>query len=436
MNPVSDNIGPSSDAKARALFRSASCLAAAWSVLALAIHLWPFEGGRTLETLAPANVGIILWVVIAGTAALFSSRTRPLITNNLPDVSVWCLLAIAAASVAFSPHVWQSASSLAKLALMYVGAMTLFGVACGRDGWADRLCTMALAAACIAMIASAASWVFGHEGWGFFESPYKYATATTILFIVGIVHLASGQSQWAWLATPATALAAVTTITLGGLCGIAAGLLAGIVVLGHRRARLRLATCLLTLATILVIFWPASVFSPLRDDARMGDSNGRDLRQRYIEWQAQLNLLEQRPVAGTGLGCVNEYRSMVYGRLPKRNTLEPFDRNGWLLTAAETGVFGLAAFVWVVVAAGRTAWRAARAAGAQAHVAAAAFAALAAACAAGTFSSVNYNGVINAFVLAVALAHHAARAKPSVPDTEAVASFRTASRAERRGWNE
>ena len=88
------------------------------------------------------------------------------------------------------------------------------GVACGRDGWADRLCTTALAAACIAMIASAASWVFGHEGWGFFESPYKYGTATAILCIVGIVHLASGQSHWAWLVAPATALAAITTITL------------------------------------------------------------------------------------------------------------------------------------------------------------------------------------------------------------------------------
>lgn len=431
--PLFNNAGPPSEVKARTSFHAASCLAAAWSVLTIALHLWPVEGRHTLETLAPANLGIVLWVLIAGAVALFSNRTRRLIADNLPDVSVWCLLAIAAASVAFSPHVWQSATSLAKLALMYVGAMTLFGVACGRDGWANRLYTMALAAACIAMIASVASRLLGREGWGFFDNPYKYGTVTTILFILGIVHLASKQSHWAWLVAPMTALAGILTITLGGLCGIVAGLLAGILALTHRPARLRLAICLLTLAVILAVFWQTPFLSHLRDDARIGDSNGRDLRQRYIEWQAQLNLLEQRPVAGTGLGCINEYRSMFYGRLPKLNTLQPFDRNGWLLIAAETGSFGLVAFVWVLVSAGRKAWRTARSAGRQAHLAAAAFAALAAGCAANTFSSVNYNGVINSFVLVLALAHHAGRAKP---DTEAVASLRTASLAGSRGWNE
>jgi O-antigen ligase len=429
-------MGRSSDAKARAFLHAAACLAAAWSVLAIAVHLGPFEGRHTLEMLAPVNLGIILWVLFAGTAALFSTRMRRLIADNLPDVSIWCLLAIAAASVAVSPHVRQSASSLAKLALMYIGAMTLFSVACGRDGWADRLCIAALAAACIAMIASAASRLSGDAGWGFFDNPYKYGTATTILFVLGIVYLASRQSLWAWLAAPATALAAITTVTLGGLCGIAAGLLAGVLVLWHRPARLRLATGLLTLAAVLVILWQTPVLSHLRDDARTGDSNGHDLRQRYIEWQAQLNLLEQRPVAGTGLGCVNEYRSMFYGRLPKLNTLQPFDRNGWLLIAAETGIFGLVAFVWVIVGAGRKAWQAARAPSSQTKVAATAFAALVAACVAGTFSSVNYNGVINSFVLVLALAHHVGRAEPRAPDTEAVAALRTASPGESQGCDE
>ena len=392
-----------------ALFQTVSCAVAVWSILAIGLHLWPFEGRHSMEMVAPINLGVILWTIIAVAAVIFSSQMRRVIAGNLPDVSVWAFLAMATASVAFSPHVGQSAASLVKLALMYVGAFTFFGVACRREGWASRFCTIALAAACIAMSASVLPRLLGHAGLGFFGNPYKYGTTVAILFTLGGIFLVARSGFWGWLVVPAAALAAVATVSLGGMCGIAVGLLAGMLAIKHRAARLRLAVCLLTLAAIWVVFWQMPVFSHLRDDALIADSNGHDLRQRYIEWQAMLNLLGQRPVAGTGLGCVNEYRSMFYGRLPKLNTLEPFDRNGWLLTAVEMGIFGLVAFVWVVIAAVRKARQAVEASGPQARLAAAAFAALMAACVANTFSSVNCNGVLNSFVLVLALAHHAGR---------------------------
>jgi len=400
-------------------FQIFSCAAAAWNVLAMGLHLWPVEGRHSLEMIAPVNLGIILWTLVATAMAMFSRQVRQRIRGHLPDIGVWAFLMVAALSVAFSPDVKQSALSLAKVALMYVGAFALVGVACEQNSrWAGRLCIMALVAACVAMIASAVWQFLGRTGFGFFANSYKYGTATAILFALGIVYLASRQDKWAWFVVPASALAAIATASLGGLCGVVIGLIVGLVVAKHRLVRLRLAVCLLTLAVVLAVSWQTSLLSHLRDDVWIGESNGQDVRQRYIEWQAQLNLLEARPVAGTGLGCVNEYRSMFYGRLPKLNTLAPFDRNGWLLIAAETGIFGLAAFVWLIVAAGRKSWQAARAdsplaaVSPHAAVGAAAFAALAAACAANTFSAVNYNGVLNAFVLVLALAHVVGRTNP------------------------
>lgn len=387
-------------------FFQVSMLAVAlWTVLTLGLHLWPFEGSRSLEILAPVNLGIMLWVPLAGTAAILSRQKRQLIRKNLPDASIWALLAIAAMSLIFSPHVSQSATSLIKLVLMYVGGFTLFHMTCSREGWANRICTTALVSVCISMAVSVGWRSLGREGLGFFGNPYKYGTVTAILFTMGIIHLTTKTNVYSWFSVPLAALAAVAGVSLAGVCGIITGFLVGILVIRNSAARFRLSVCLLMLIAIPALFWRTPFFSPLRDDVRISESNGVDLRQRYIEWQAELNLFQEKPVTGTGLGCVNEYRSMFYGRLPKLNTLQPFDRNGWLLIAAETGIFGLVAFIWMIARALRKTWQASRSSGPQRHLAAAAFASLVAACVANTFSFVNYNGVVTAFILVLALAY-------------------------------
>jgi O-antigen ligase len=133
-----------------------------------------------------------------------------------------------------------------------------------------------------------------------------------------------------------------------------------------------------------------------------------NLKQRYVEWQAEINLLEERALAGTGAGCVNDYRSKYYFRLPKLNTLRAFDQNGWLATGAETGILGLVCFCWIVGHHFRLAWQSVistdqlgRTADRRAVVAN--FVGLTAACAASLFSSVQYNGVLIVFVLVLAL---------------------------------
>jgi O-antigen ligase len=146
----------------------------------------------------------------------------------------------------------------------------------------------------------------------------------------------------------------------------------------------------------------------LLDDIRPAEKDGVNLKQRYVEWQAELNLLEERTMTGTGAGCINDYRSSFYYRLPKLNTLKPFDQNGYLATAAETGVLGLVCFLWVVLRYGRLAVSSLLGAigseSAQSRrFAAAGLAGLVAICTANMFSSVHYNGVLIAFVMVLAL---------------------------------
>jgi O-antigen ligase len=146
----------------------------------------------------------------------------------------------------------------------------------------------------------------------------------------------------------------------------------------------------------------------LKDDIRLAEQDGLNLRQRYIEWQAETNLLQQRTVTGTGAGCINTYRSSFYYRLPKLNTLKAFEQNGYLATAAETGILGLVCLCWIVFHYGRRAFSQVATTRRRSDMthhrfAAANLAGLAGALVANLFSSVHYNGILIVFVLVLAL---------------------------------
>ena len=142
--------------------------------------------------------------------------------------------------------------------------------------------------------------------------------------------------------------------------------------------------------------------------AKLSEKDGINLRQRYIEWQAQINLLENRTITGTAAGCINDYRSKFYYRLPKLNTLKVFDQNGWLAVGGETGIVGLVCLCWVVIHYGKLAFKQLIKSGKRDLSAANRFtkanlAGFISACIANTFSSVQYNAILIVFVLVIAL---------------------------------
>jgi O-antigen ligase len=136
-------------------------------------------------------------------------------------------------------------------------------------------------------------------------------------------------------------------------------------------------------------------------DVQWREEIGRDVRQRYLEWQALINLLKDRSAVGTGVGCLNDRRSEYYLRLPKNNTIAPFDQNGYLAAAAEMGVPGLIAWCWVLGEYLKKGWRRR-----NDMVIRAAWSGVAAATVAQVASSLTYNGILVVFVVLLALIDH------------------------------
>ena len=140
----------------------------------------------------------------------------------------------------------------------------------------------------------------------------------------------------------------------------------------------------------------------------MKEKDSTNLRQRYIEWQAEINLLENRGITGTGAGCVNDYRSNFYYRLPKLNTLKAFDQNGFLAVAAETGLLGLTCFIWILIHYGKMSLKDCLSLRADKNsklsaMATANIAGFVSGIFANLFSSVHYNGNLIVFVLLLSL---------------------------------
>jgi hypothetical protein len=204
----------------------------------------------------------------------------------------------------------------------------------------------------------------------------------------------------------------IGALVSSGSLGATAAIVTGVTVLAvfspSNSIRLLAVVCLLFWISLVILLWSNPAFVFYRNDIKLAEKDGVNLKQRYIEWQAETNLLEERPITGTAAGCINEYRSKFYYRLPKLNTLAAFDQNGWLTTGAEVGILGLVCLCWMVMHYGQLAFSQMTAAGHNQSVAAGTFAGanfvgLVSACIANMFSSVHYNGTLIVFVLVLAL---------------------------------
>jgi hypothetical protein len=74
----------------------------------------------------------------------------------------------------------------------------------------------------------------------------------------------------------------------------------------------------------------------------------KHIKQRYMEWQAALNMFVKQPLIGFGAGNYQNYIGNHYGILPKVNTMEPNSDNLYLVIASTTGLFGLSALIWIL----------------------------------------------------------------------------------------
>jgi hypothetical protein len=382
---------------------------AAVAVLSSAFHFWPFEASRAWQMLCPSNLAVLVWVLICGMWMLGRDGRRK-VRWLLPHISVLAYVAINVLSLAFAPELARAASFTMKLALMLITGYMLLSFALSTEKRLKIMYILAAAAAATTIIyCLAARFGAGSESFGFQRSAYKYGTYIGALVPLCAVYLLTESRNWVKLLGGMLVAAAI--LSSGSLVAVAAivvGLAVSAVLLRRLSVRLSIVGSVVCGVSAVILLGSHPATATLKDDIGLAEQGGLNLRQRYIEWQAQTNLLQQRTVTGTGAGCVNTYRSSFYYRLPKLNTLKAFEQNGYLATAAETGILGFVCFCWIIFHHGKRALSqiaTTRRRSDMTHhrFAAANLAGLAAALVAHLFSSVHYNGILIVFVLILAL---------------------------------
>jgi len=390
-----------SDSTNRHPYTIATALSAI-AVLCSSLHFWPFADSRLWQLICPSNSAVLAWIVLFA-VYLVVSKAGCLDRSTLPHISIFAYVLINVLSLSVSPDLVRSAGFLFKLILMFIAAYMLFGYAISSRRRVKTIYALATTALTISVSYCLLTRIYGFDTYGFHGSVYKYGTYVGMLTaLCGTYLILSSNRKLQLLAVVLICAAILSAGSLGAICAIASGIIAAMILTSRWSVRCKLIAAM-TIATLLLIYvLPGSFLTTLRNDIILTEDDNVNVRQRYIEWQAELNMLEKRTITGTAAGCINEYRSKFYYRLPKSNTLKAFDQNGYLATAAETGILGLACFCWIIVHHFRFVHQAIRNTSYR-RFAIANYAALVAACTANLFSSVYYNGNLIIFVMILAL---------------------------------
>ncbi len=380
---------------------------AAAVVLASAFHFWPFEDSKAWQMLNIPNLCCGIAIAFAA-VLLIIQKSRNTVLSYVPHVSILAYLAINILSVSIADTLSRPVNYTIKLALVLIGGLFLFQKSLSKP----KVLTLFYILISIAVSLSILACIyirlaFDPKQFGLHDNVFKYGTYIGILVPLACMYLVSGSKRhilWAVLIATAGIFSAGS---IGAVFSIFAGFLTGFILSKDKSIKTYLFVCLLL--STAALFLSDNVFEgEIRRDFALKENDGINLRQRYIEWQAEINLLENRGITGTGAGCVNDYRSNFYYRLPKLNTLKAFDQNGFLAVAAETGLLGLACFIWILIHYGTMSLKDCLSLKADknsktAAMATANIAGFVSVMIANLFSSVHYNGILIIFVLLLSL---------------------------------
>ena len=376
------------------------------AVLASAFHFWPFEDSKAWHMLNIPNLCCGIAIAFAAILSM-AKKGRTMVLSYMPHISILAYLVINILSVGFADTFSRPLNYTLKIALVFIGGLFLFQKALSKP----KALTLFYILIAIAVSISILACIYirlacDPKQFGFHGNVFKYGTYIGILVPIACVYLVSGSKRQVLCAISIAMAGMFSAGSAGAVLSIFAGLFTGFLLSQKPAARTCIFICLMLSA---VLFLSDKVFDgAIYQDLALRENDGINLRQRYIEWQAEINLLEKRSITGTGAGCVNDYRSNFYYRLPKLNTLKSFDQNGFLAVAAETGLLGLTCFIWIMVHYGRMSMKDCLSLKADKNPKAAAMATaniagFVSAVIANLFSSVHYNGNLIVFMLLLSL---------------------------------
>lgn len=399
-----DNLVTERDYKRQDLF---FMILAGFAILASALHFWPFEDSKAWQIFNVPNLCCGIAVVFA--AILFiTPKCRDTVLSYMPHVSILAYLVINVLSISIADNLSRPLNYTLKLGLVFIGGTVLFQKALSKPERLKQFYILIAAAVSISILACIYTRLAFDPGqFGFHGNVFKYATYIGILTPIACIYLISGSKHQVLWGVFIVIGGIFSAGSAGAVFSIFAGLLTGLVLAKKHTPKLYILLCILL--SIAALFASGKVFDgAISQDFALKEKDGTNLRQRYIEWQAEINLLEKRSITAAGAGCVNDYRSKFYYRLPKLNTLKAFDQNGFTAVAAETGLLGLACFIWIIIHYAHVSTKNYFSLRVDKNTKAAAMTAantagLVSAVIANLFSSVHYNGNLIVFVLLFSL---------------------------------
>lgn len=92
------------------------------------------------------------------------------------------------------------------------------------------------------------------------------------------------------------------------------------------------------------------VFDPAKGDLYKELDKKKNVKSRYLEMEASLDLLSEHTSLGIGLGNFQNNIGKYYNGFPKVNTAQPNEDSGYFIIASTSGILGLAAFLWIFLA--------------------------------------------------------------------------------------
>lgn len=221
----------------------------------------------------------------------------------------------------------------------------------------ERIVFIILLAAAAAAVVGGFEFVFGSafRVQGPLEDPNDLGYALSMAFALGLFSLVRRQGSGRWVMFVLLCVVSVGiigTLSRGTLAGVAAGVAWG-VLLGRVRVRYLVAGFLtVALVTMAVYFIdPARISFAFEMKQNFG---GVTVGQRLDRWRIALQMFEDRPILGVGVGNYGVlYKSYGGTELIGHEGTKAHHvaHNMYLEVAAETGTLGFLVFVFILAAA-------------------------------------------------------------------------------------
>ncbi len=314
---------------------------------------------------------VALLVIAVGVPVMIDHRAR---LAAAPAIRPYvAFAAIAAAGIPIAPSAGAAATEWLRLCSILVLYALAF-VAASSAAAVRRLLAAVVLSALIPSVAGIAQFAVGGRRTigdfsrltGTFVHPDPYGIYLALVFAAALAVAVAGRgaARWASLAVMALVGAAMIgsyTRTAWAMTAIAVLLIATI-----RQRRLLLLAPLMAGALVIAIPSTTSRFNDISSPNQNPYGPGNSFNSRVEQWRLDLPKATRHPLTGIGLtGIVDEspYAEHVH--------------SDYVRTLVETGVFGFAAYVWLLIAALAGCIRAVRSTDRRGTLAAAALAGLA-----------------------------------------------------------